>query len=111
MICRICNEDINEKGQDNISTISGYPVCEDCKDEICCECCYEVEDLYYSEKFDKVICKDCLIEKAERDDYIHSVKTYYTDDWQAICDDNDLQPVIEFLQETMDIQVVIHNDR
>lgn len=106
MICRICNEDIKEKGQDNISTISGYPVCEDCKDEICCGHCATMENIYYSEEFDEVLCKECLIEEAEKNDYIHSSKVYYTDDWQKICDDTDLQPVIEFLEETMNIQEV-----
>ena len=36
MICAICKENINHKGQDNISPLSGFPVCEDCGDKISC---------------------------------------------------------------------------
>ena len=30
MLCLVCFEDIDKKYQDNISPISGFPVCEDC---------------------------------------------------------------------------------
>lgn len=30
MICVICGRDINAIGQDNLSCLSGYPMCEDC---------------------------------------------------------------------------------
>lgn len=33
MICVICGRDINAIGQDNVSCISGYPMCEDCVDD------------------------------------------------------------------------------
>lgn len=109
MICRLCGEDINEKGQDNISPISGYPVCEDCKDDImCAECCegnYGY-NLYYCEEFDKLLCRDCLIELAEKDNYIHSSKMYYDEEWHEICSDCDKEPVLEHLKERLGIQVV-----
>ena len=34
MKCFICKEDINKKGQDNMSPFSGFPVCEDCSNEL-----------------------------------------------------------------------------
>lgn len=101
MLCRICGEDINEKGQDNVSTISGYPVCEDCKDDIMCENCCEGNyggNLYYVEEFDQILCRDCLIEKAHRQDYVHIAKMYYTEDWGEICSDADLEPVLDYLK-------------
>ncbi len=30
MKCYICQRDINAIGQDNVSHVPGYPVCEDC---------------------------------------------------------------------------------
>lgn len=30
MKCCNCKEDINKKGQDNVSPFSGFPICEDC---------------------------------------------------------------------------------
>lgn len=30
LICRSCGDDINAKGQDNMSNTIGYPICEDC---------------------------------------------------------------------------------
>ena len=30
VICGRCGEDINAKGQDNMSENPGYPLCEDC---------------------------------------------------------------------------------
>lgn len=30
MRCSKCGDDIDAKGQDNVSYISGYPLCEDC---------------------------------------------------------------------------------
>ena len=109
MICRICGEDINEKGQDNISPISGYPICEDCKDDIMCVECYEGNygnNLYYIEKWDEILCKDCLIKKAEQREQIYSVTHYYTTDYNEICSDADLEPVIDYLKEYLDIQDV-----
>lgn len=34
MICIVCEEDINDKGQDNVSPISGKPICEDCYEDM-----------------------------------------------------------------------------
>ncbi len=111
MICKICGDDINEKGQDNISPISNYPVCEDCKDDImCAECCegnYGA-NLYYVEEYDKILCKDCLIKKAEEDSYIHCAKIYYDIDWNEICSDCDTEPIIKHLKDNgWDIQEII----
>ena len=107
MICKICGEDINEKGQDNISTISGYPICEDCKDDIMCAECYDsFTDLYYIEEWDKILCRHCLIEEAEKRGEIHSVTHYYTLEYHEICSDADLDPVIDHLKELFDIQEV-----
>ena len=106
MICKICGEDINEKGQDNISPISGYPVCEDCKDDIMCAECCEIYGLFYVEEYDKIFCRDCLVKKAEEHGYIHSVTHYYTQEYQEICSDADLEPVIDHLKEFLDIQEI-----
>lgn len=108
MICRICGDDINEKGQDNISPISGYPICEDCKDDIMCDHCYESNfggNLYYIAEFDKILCKDCLIREADEQNYIHTAKMYYTEDWNEICSDCDTEPVIEHLKKDRDLGI------
>lgn len=31
IVCMECREDINAKGQDNVSPFPGYPICEDCR--------------------------------------------------------------------------------
>lgn len=113
MICRICGEDINEKRQDNVSPIGGYPVCEDCRDDICCESCYSSADLYYCEDDDKIYCRDCVVELAEKRGIINSAKVFYTDDWHRICDDTDYEPIIEYLKEHYDmgLREVQRNDR
>lgn len=103
MICRICGEDINEKGQCNISPISGYPVCEDCRDYISCECCCDSYNLYYCEEDDELLCIECVVALAEKRGIIHSTKTFYTNDWERICDDIDYSPVIEYLKEHPDM--------
>lgn len=99
MNCRICGEDINEKGQDNISPIIGYPVCEDCKDDIECEECYSSDNLCYVEELDKILCEDCIIELAERMGHIHTVTEYYTDEYTKISDETDKKSVIDYLHE------------
>ena len=101
MICKFCGEDINEKGQDNISPISGYPICEDCKEDImCAECCTgNYGDLYYVEECDKILCRDCLIELAEERRYIHTTKSYYTNEYSKLCDESNLEPIIDYLKE------------
>ena len=109
MICRICREDINEKGQDNISPISGYPVCEDCKEEIMCEECCEGNlgsNLFYIEEWDTILCRDCLVAKAAEEEIIHSITHYYTQEYHKICSDADLEPAIDHLKEVLDIQEV-----
>ena len=106
MICGICGEDINEKGQDNISPTSGYPVCEDCKDDIMCDECCEGYGLYYIEKWDKILCRKCIVEEAERMELIHSVTHYYTQEYHEICSDADFEPVIDHLKEILDIEEV-----
>ena len=102
MICSICGDDINEKGQDNISPISGYPICEDCKDEImCAECCegnYGY-NLFYVAEYDKILCRDCLVTMAEKSGYIHSSKMYYDEDWNEICSDADTDPIVDYLTD------------
>lgn len=110
MICRICKEDINEKGQDNISPISGYPVCEDCKDDIMCGECCDIWNLFYVEEYDKIFCRDCLVEEAVKCEHIHKVTHYYTQEYSEICSDADLEPVIDHLKEFLNIQEV-SNDR
>ena len=106
MICRICGEDIDKKYQCNVSPISGYPICEDCKDEICCERCYETDSLYYAEEFDKILCKHCLIVKAEKAGYINSYKIYCNEDWNKIGYDGDYAPIIEYLEGRIDLQEI-----
>lgn len=106
MICRICGEDINEKGQDNISPICDYPICEDCKDDIMCAECCECVGLFYVEEYDKILCRDCLVREAEEHEHIHSVTHYYTQEYHEICSDADLEPVIDHLKEFLDIQEV-----
>lgn len=109
MICRICGEDINEKGQDNISPISSYPVCEDCKDDImCAECCEGNYggNLFYVEEYDKILCRDCLIKQAEYDGVVKVAKMYYTEEWNEICSDSDKEPILDYIKERLDIQEV-----
>ena len=106
MICRKCLEDIEEKGQDNISPISGYPICEDCKDDICCDSCYETDDIYYVEEFDKILCRHCLITKAEKAGYINSYKVFCNEDWNEIGNDGDYAPIIEYLERKMYLEEV-----
>lgn len=99
MICSICYEDINEKGQDNVSTISDYPICEDCINDVECDRCCDSDNLYYVEGCNKILCRDCLIEYAEEQSYINSAKIYFNEDWQKIGDDNDFSPIIDYLTE------------
>ena len=33
IICRVCGRDIDEIGQDNMSSSIGSPICEDCAEE------------------------------------------------------------------------------
>ena len=42
MICVKCGGDIDAKGQDNVSTVPGRPLCEDCA--------YGDKDVYQSER-------------------------------------------------------------
>ena len=109
MICRICKEDIDEKEQKNISKIDGYPVCEDCKDDIMCEECCEGNwggNLYYVEEWEMLLCRDCLIAEAVKREQIHTVTHYYTQEYSEICNDADLELVIDHLKEFLDIQEV-----
>ena len=46
MKCYNCKEDINEKGQDNVSPFSGFPICEDCSNEMTKEEWKEIEEKY-----------------------------------------------------------------
>ena len=64
MNCCICGENIDRKGQDNVSPISGYPVCEDCVQDLCCEDCGSTEKLHYHDRYGLVLCDEC-IKKAE----------------------------------------------
>jgi hypothetical protein len=106
--CRICGEDIDELGLDNVSPVSGYPVCEDCIDEMMCEDCCGTEGLLYVSEYDTILCKDCLIVRAEKEGRIHSTKSFYTEDWEQICfSDSDNGPVIEYLKERYEMQEVI----
>ena len=109
MICRICKESIEEKGQENISPIIGYPVCEDCKEDIMCDECCEGNyggNLYYVEEYGRLLCRDCLVKEAECHEHIHSVTHYYTQEYHEICSDADLELVIDHLKEFLDIQEV-----
>ena len=33
LICSVCGRDIDAIGQENVSCVSGYPLCEDCGSE------------------------------------------------------------------------------
>ena len=106
MICKICGEDINEKGQTNVSPISGYPVCEDCKDVVMCERCCEGFGLYYVEEWDAILCCRCILEEAERRELIYTATHYYTQEYEEICSDSDYQPVIDHLKEFLNVTEV-----
>lgn len=106
MICKKCYEDIEEKGQDNVSPICGYPVCEDCKDEIWCENCCETGTLYYDEENGKLLCAHCLAKKAEKSGLIFSVKTFYTSEGTHLGTDEDFEPVAKYLSEVLDLEEV-----
>ena len=67
MNCCICGRNINDIGQDNVSLISGYPVCEDCVPDLCCQDCGSTENLRYDERWDLVLCCEC-IQKAEMEE-------------------------------------------
>ena len=67
MECCICGQNINAKHQDGVSPISGYPVCEDCVQDLCCQDCGSTENLHYVEDYDLVLCASC-ISKAENEE-------------------------------------------
>ena len=107
MFCKICGEELEKEY--NSSTIEGYPVCQSCKDDIECTECYEGlwgDNLFYVKSWDKLLCKCCLINEAERREQIHTVKHYYDQDYNEICNDSDDQPLIDHLKEFLDIQGV-----
>ena len=91
LICRICTNETEV----NASPIEGYPLCEDCQDDIMCEECCESSDLYYDEEIDCVLCTDCLLKSAEKRDYLHSQKLYFTDEWDKI--GSTRGPVLDYL--------------
>lgn len=109
MICRICGEDINEKGQDNVSAISGYPVCEDCKDDIECDDCFassRFEEIYYIEEIDKFQCAECIVKYAEEKGYIHSRTVYYSSEYEEELGCNhDIEGVLEYLKDNEVIEM------
>lgn len=109
MHCRICGEDINEKEQDNVSPFIGYPVCEDCKDDIMCDECCDTSNLLYIEEWNKVLCRDCVVREAESRELIHSVTHYYTQEYSEICSDADLAPVVEHLKDFLNVQEMNNN--
>lgn len=108
MICRICGRNMNENGLDNVSPICGYPVCSDCGvEEIGCnECWDDYDGLVYVEDADKVLCKKCLIEYAEKRDIIHSAKRFFNEDWLEIGTDDDYEPIVEYIKTRLDVQEV-----
>lgn len=107
MICRNCGEHIEEKGQTNVSPIAQYPICEDCKDGIVCNECYEGDNsnLYYVEKYDTILCAECLIKLADARGCIHTVTTYYSEDGNKICDSNNTEPLIKYLNDDYDFNL------
>ena len=44
--CAICGEDINLKGEDNVSPIPGCPVCESCAAELTEKDWNQIRELY-----------------------------------------------------------------
>lgn len=104
MICKICLRDIDEMGLDNVSPFSGYPVCEDCKDEIECDSCNDTGTLYYDAESDRVLCRQCLVREAEKKGVINSGKVFFDEDWNRIGDDTDLGPIAEHLEDVMELQ-------
>ena len=108
MICRICGINMDEYGLDNVSPICGYPVCSHCGVEaISCNECWEGSDeLVYVEDNDKVMCKKCLIEWAEKQGIIHSAKRFFSADWEEIGTDDDYEPIIECIKSWIDVQGV-----
>lgn len=105
MNCRKCGINIEEEGLCNISPFCGYPVCEDCKDEIMCDWCCDTGTLYYDEDTERILCKDCLVRQAETKGILNSSKVYYDEDWQRLGGDDDLGPIVEHLEKVMDLQV------
>ena len=47
MICNICGEDINAIGMDNVSPVSGHPICENCISD------FELYKKYWLDKFEQ----------------------------------------------------------
>ncbi len=104
MICKICLKDIDEMGLDNVSPFSGYPVCEDCKDEIECDNCGNTGTLYYDAEAERILCRQCLIKDAEKEGVLNSSKVYYDENWNKLGDDGDYGPICDHLEEVMDLQ-------
>lgn len=108
MICRICGEDIDERGLDNVSPFAGYPICEDCIGDIFCENCgslrSSITKLMYVEELNKILCKECLAKAAEKQGYINSAIVFYDHDYKEIGNDDDYTPVIEYLKDIYTIQ-------
>lgn len=93
---------------DNVSPFEGYPVCSVCGvGAIMCEECYDsLCDLFYVEKIDEILCKECLIEYAEKHDIIHSAKRFFDEDWHEIGSDDDYEPIVEHIKSRLDLQEV-----
>ena len=68
--CFICGEDINAKGQDNVSPICGYPVCEDCIKYLACVDCGAKEDFAPAAivDFDCPLCVKCYHKRIDEEE-------------------------------------------
>ena len=108
MVCRICGEEINEKGQDNVSVISGFPICEDCQKDIECNNCFApiiYGELYYVEELDEILCAECIVKYAEEKGYIHSRTIYYTNEYIEVGYDDQIEGVLKYLKENEYIEI------
>lgn len=41
VFCSCCGADLDAIGSDNVSPVSGFPLCEECKDEMIKEDCFD----------------------------------------------------------------------
>lgn len=73
---------------------------DECKDfsKKCEECKIDMAEFKYN---DKMVCKDCLLEKIELEE-ISTISYYYNGEY--VGDDNDVEEVYDFIEENFDVE-------
>lgn len=67
--------------------------------------CFEycTDQLIYIEEWDKLLCRECLVEEAEKKGIIKSIKYFFDADYNEIASDADCEPVIDYIKEYLGI--------